>query len=118
MYCNEHEPLALLVDLTPKLAKKRFRESIYQAWDYKCGYCGDAATSLDHIIPRFKSGCSSRHNLLPACRKCNTNKASENMELWYKKQEYFNETKLDRIKHWMQASNFNIVDLETHRKTT
>jgi hypothetical protein len=30
MFCNEHEPLALLVELTPKLAKKRFRQSIYE----------------------------------------------------------------------------------------
>jgi 5-methylcytosine-specific restriction endonuclease McrA len=80
MFCNEHEPLALLVELTPKLAKKRFRQSIYEAWDYKCGYCGDSASSLDHIIPRFKSGSSNRHNLIPCCRRCNANKGSEDMK--------------------------------------
>lgn len=102
MYCNEHEPLALLVDLTPKLAKKRFRDSIYKAWNNQCGYCGDHATSLDHIIPRFKSGSSNRNNLLPCCRRCNANKASSPMELWYQQQTFFSLDKLNRIIEWMK----------------
>ena len=111
MFCSQHEPLALLVELTPKLAKKRFRESIYEAWNYECAYCQDKATSLDHIVPRFKSGCSNRFNLLPACRRCNANKASTDMETWYKAQDYFTEEKLDRIKNWMQFNSFNVVEL-------
>jgi len=118
MFCNQHEPLALLVELTPKLAKKRFRESIYQAWDNKCGYCGSQATSLDHIVPRFKSGCSSRHNLVPACTKCNTNKASCEMENWYRKQEYFTEEKLNAIKKWMQQNDFNIINFSSQREAS
>ena len=102
MFCNEHEPLALLVELTPKLAKKRFRQSIYEAWDYRCGYCGDAASSLDHIVPRFKSGSSSRHNLLPCCRRCNANKGSEDMKKWYEKQDFFSSSSLARIENWIQ----------------
>ncbi len=118
MFCSQHEPLALLVELTPKLAKKRFRESIYQAWDQKCGYCGEAATSLDHIIPRFKSGCSNRHNLVPACKKCNANKASSDMETWYKQQEYFSEDKLDRIKAWMALSYPKVIDLRDFKEAS
>ena len=105
MFCNEHEPLALLVELTPKLAKKRFRESIYQAWDYKCGYCGDAATSLDHIIPRFKSGSSNRHNLIPCCRRCNAHTGSEDMKNWFQKQEFFSSATLDRIEAWIKQES-------------
>lgn len=116
MFCNQHEPLALLVELTPKLAKKRFKESIYQAWDNKCAYCEEIATSLDHIVPRFKSGCSSRHNLVPACRRCNVNKASTEMETWYKNQDYFTEKKLNKIKAWMELDGFNIINLSSHRE--
>jgi len=105
MFCNQHEPLALLVELTPKLAKKRFRESIYQAWNYKCGYCGDSATSLDHIIPRFKSGSSSRHNLLPCCRSCNSNKGSNDMQEWFQSQSFFSSATLDRINSWCQQES-------------
>lgn len=108
MFASEHEPLAYLVELTPKLAKKRFREDIYRAWNYKCGYCQEEATSLDHIVPRFKSGFSCRHNLVPCCRRCNQNKASSEMESWYRKQFYFSEEKLSKIKDWMTAE---IIDL-------
>ena len=108
MFASADEPLALLVELSPRLAKKRFREEIYKAWDNCCGYCGEPATSLDHIIPRFKSGSSNCHNLLPACRRCNANKGSEDMEEWYMKQDYFCPERLKQIKHWR---NRNIVSL-------
>jgi hypothetical protein len=109
MFCNEHEPLALLVELTPKLAKKRFRDEIYKSWNHCCGYCGEPATSLDHIIPRFKSGSSNRHNLLPACRRCNTNKASEKMQEWYSRQSFFDVLKLEKIVTWMQQDTLELL---------
>jgi 5-methylcytosine-specific restriction endonuclease McrA len=118
MFCSQHEPLALLVELTPKLAKKRFRESIYQAWDCKCVYCEEQATSLDHVVPRFKSGCSNRNNLVPACTKCNANKASSEMELWYRQQSFFTEEKLSRIKAWMKPEGFTLIDLQLHKEAS
>ena len=114
MFCNQHEPLALLVEITPKLAKKRFRESIYQAWDNKCAYCGEIATSLDHIVPRFKSGCSNRNNLVPACCKCNSNKASSKMETWYKQQSYFDEQRLAKIQAWTEINGSNLIHLQDY----
>jgi len=112
MFCSEHEPLALLLELTPKLAKKRFRQSIYDAWDNCCGYCGAEATSLDHIIPRFKSGSSNRNNLLPCCRRCNESKASRKMEEWYVKQDFFAQAKMDNIHTWMSRE---AIDLFVHQ---
>jgi 5-methylcytosine-specific restriction endonuclease McrA len=109
MFNSEQEPLSLLIELTPKLAKQRFRKSVYEFWDHKCGYCGDEATSLDHIVPRFKSGSSNRNNLIPACRRCNANKASENMEAWYRKQDFFNEVQLQKIKRWTEAEVIDIT---------
>lgn len=108
MFASEHEPLALLVELTPKLAKKRFREEIYKDWDHKCGYCEADATSLDHIVPRFRSGSSNRYNLIPCCRRCNTSKASSPMEQWYQNQEFFTQARLDRIKSWMSQ---DVIDI-------
>ena len=113
MFNCEQDPLTLLIELTPKLAKKRFRQSIYDSWDCKCGYCGETATSLDHIIPRFKSGSSNRNNLIPACRRCNSNKASSNMEDWYQHQEFFSETKLQKIKNWMAQE---LIDLNSYEQ--
>jgi len=108
MFSSANDPLALLIELTPKLAKKRFREHIYEAWDHKCGYCEELATSLDHVVPRFKSGSSNRNNLVPACRRCNTAKASTKMEEWYQQQEFFTQARMDRIKSWM---NQEVVEL-------
>jgi hypothetical protein len=111
MFASADEPLALLVELRPKHAKRRFRDEIYNSWNHCCGYCGKEATSLDHIIPRFKSGSSNRNNLLPACRRCNANKGSADMECWYKQQEFFTEERLCRIQKWMEPEILVLPDL-------
>jgi len=112
MFSSANEPLALLIELTPKLAKKRYRESIYQAWSHCCAYCSEEATTLDHIIPRFKSGSSNRNNLVPACRRCNTAKASSKMEDWYQKQSFFEQKRMDEIKKWMSQEVIDIVNYQ------
>ena len=33
------------------MAKRRYRQSIYDAWDGLCGYCGEEATSLTTLFP-------------------------------------------------------------------
>jgi len=112
MFSDENEPLALLIEITPRLAKKRFKEDIYRAWDHKCGYCEDVATSLDHIVPKFKSGFSKRNNLIPACRRCNSNKGSTEVNTWYTQQEFFTQARMDRIKAWMSQE---AIDLFVHQ---
>ena len=56
-----------------------------------------------HIVPRFKSGSSNRNNLVPACRRCNQNKASQYMEEWYRQQDYFCEERLERLVAWAET---------------
>jgi hypothetical protein len=114
MFSDENAPLALLIEVTPRLAKKRFRDDIYKSWDYKCGYCEDVATSLDHIVPRFKSGSSNRNNLIPACRRCNSNKGSTAVEQWYQQQEFFTQVKMERIKAWMSQEVVDIFSYPLH----
>lgn len=112
MFSDENAPLALLIEITPKLAKKRFREEIYKYWDYKCAYCEDVATSLDHIIPRFRSGSSNRNNLIPACKRCNANKGSSAVQAWYRQQEFFTQAKMERINTWMSQE---LVDIYSYQ---
>ena len=109
MFNDEREPLTLLIELTPKLAKRRYRQSIYEAWNYCCGYCNEPATSLDHIIPKFSSGSSYRNNLIPACRSCNADKASSKMEEWYRVQEFFNEERLLKIQKWVKKDTSDSI---------
>lgn len=45
-----------------------------------CAYCGKAATTIDHIIPRSKGGESSWLNTVAACRKCNERKANKTLK--------------------------------------
>ena len=109
MFKTEHEPLALLVELTPRLAKRRFREEIYKAWDHCCAYCEAPATSLDHVIPKYRSGSSNRNNLIPACRRCNANKGSTPMEEWYLSQDFFTQQRLDTINEWTKGDKIEFT---------
>ncbi len=41
-----------------------------------CVYCGQAAETIDHIVPQSTGGASSPANLTPACASCNNQKGS------------------------------------------
>jgi HNH endonuclease len=41
---------------------------------HTCGYCGEEADAVDHVIPRSKGGLNEWDNLLSACRRCNSKK--------------------------------------------
>lgn len=52
---------------------KKLRAKIL-AMDNACYYCGQEATTIDHIIPISKGGISSEDNCVPACHRCNSGK--------------------------------------------
>ena len=116
MFRTENEPLVLLIELTPKLAKRRFRQCIYDAWGHKCAYCGATATSLDHIIPKFKSGSSAWFNLVPACLHCTGNKGSDDMEEWYKKQDFYEQKNLELILSWAKGDKIEFIADDSYYK--
>jgi len=37
----------------------------------RCGYCGQAATTIDHVLPRSRGGADSWENLVACCLRCN-----------------------------------------------
>jgi 5-methylcytosine-specific restriction endonuclease McrA len=45
-----------------------------------CAYCGNTATSIDHIIPVSRGGRSKRGNLLPCCDSCNSKKHTSTLD--------------------------------------
>lgn len=47
---------------------------------HKCGYCGRAATTMDHVRPKSQGGNSSWENALAACEPCNSFKANRTPE--------------------------------------
>ena len=69
-------------------------------FDNECAYCGKKNTELeqDHIVPVSTSGRYSKDNIVPACRHCNSSKSNKDMEEWYRKQKFFSEDRLEKIK--------------------
>ena len=50
------------------------RRGIFARDDQRCQYCGAAAESIDHVIPRSRGGQHSWDNVVAACRPCNVRK--------------------------------------------
>ena len=98
--------------LTRKEAKKLWRDSIKQAWNNCCAYCGkppiaDASLTIDHIRPKSKGGSDSTSNVTPACLSCNHSKASHDWQEWYKRQHFYDLQREQRIQQWLNSGQGN-----------
>jgi 5-methylcytosine-specific restriction endonuclease McrA len=51
------------------------RKAVFARDGGRCVYCGAAATSLDHVVPRCRGGDHSWENVVSACGRCNHVKA-------------------------------------------
>ena len=105
MFHSENDLLANLIVLSPKSARKKFRESIFEAWEWKCAYCEkqlcDRTATIDHIIPKHKGGHNVRRNMICSCSDCNRKKGSEDWSEWYEKTMHYSEDKVQKITNWM-----------------
>lgn len=73
-------------------------------FDNKCAYTGEPLEKsyhLDHIIPLSKGGENYIWNIVPSNRFPNLSKGVHNMEMWYRKQPYFSEDRLQKIYSWI-----------------
>jgi 5-methylcytosine-specific restriction endonuclease McrA len=50
------------------------RRTVFARDNQHCQYCGAAAESIDHVLPRSKGGTHTWDNVVAACRRCNTHK--------------------------------------------
>lgn len=46
---------------------------------FKCVYCGEHATTIDHVVPRALGGLSTYENCVAACQPCNAKKANKTL---------------------------------------
>ena len=53
------------------------RQRIYERDRHTCQFCGNGASSLDHLIPQRHGGQDRWENLVAACGTCNRNKGNE-----------------------------------------
>lgn len=57
----------------PRKPTWRFMRNLTLIRDnYTCVYCGKSADTVDHVTARSKGGSDALHNLVAACRRCNT----------------------------------------------
>ena len=121
MFHSENDLLANLIVLSPKTARKKFRQSIFEAWNWKCAYCEkqlcERTATIDHIIPKHKGGHNMRNNLACCCNSCNKSKASELPFNWFKQgHPLYTEERESKIRKWLEqkpltVSLFNVTDL-------
>ena len=63
------------------------RQAIYARDYFRCIWCDCQVTpgvdaSLDHVIPRERSGTNDAHNLVTACITCNSSRGEQPPILW------------------------------------
>ena len=118
----EQDLLVNLIELSPQNARRKFRQSIFESWEWKCAYCEkdldiDSAT-IDHILPKFKGGHNVKSNMLCSCSKCNRSKGSSLLEEWYNPSNLnYTEERLGKINHWMEDNSVSIKVLSTDKAT-
>ena len=50
------------------------RRAVFLRDDHTCQYCGSAAESIDHVVPRSRGGEHIWENVVAACKACNSAK--------------------------------------------
>lgn len=96
--------------MTSGEAKRQWKAAIKHAWDDRCAYCGrppidDKSLTIDHVRPRSRGGENRTKNCIPACKRCNLAKGSEEWVSWYRLQPYYSLEAEIRIKHWLETGD-------------
>ena len=107
MFHCEQDLLVNLIVLSPKDARKKFRNYIFESWNWECAYCGKKLTpdtaTIDHILPKHKGGHNVRSNMACCCSSCNRSKGSSLVENWYTETNmHFTKERFDKINMWLE----------------
>lgn len=71
-----------------------------------CAYCGTKQSrrlrlTRDHVVPVSDGGGTTRRNIVPGCRSCNSSKANKDMEAWFRSTKFFDKKRLEDVKEWV-----------------
>ena len=118
----EQDLLVNLIELSPRNARRKFRQSIFESWEWKCAYCekdlDTKSATIDHIVPKFKGGHNVKSNMVCSCSKCNRSKGSVLLEDWYNSSNsYYSEERLGKIKHWIEDNSAPIKLVSSDKAT-
>jgi hypothetical protein len=94
--------------LTRGEARRQWRQSIKDAWNNRCAYCGkppidDESLTVDHVRPKTNGGEDKTSNCIPACRECNQDKSSQDWVAWYRMQPFYSIAAEWRIQQWLKG---------------
>ena len=86
------EFIAVLSDEEIKRERAKARELRQSQWWKRrrgagiCHYCGNKFSphdlTMDHVVPLVRGGRSTKGNLVPACKECNTKKKHQLVFEW------------------------------------
>ena len=118
----EQDLLVNLIELSPRNARRKFRQSIFESWEWKCAYCDKEldtkSATIDHIVPKFKGGHNVKSNMICSCSKCNRSKGSVLLEDWYNpSNSCYSEERLGKIKHWIEDNSAPIKLVSSDKAT-
>ena len=118
----EQDLLVNLIELSPRNARRKFRQSIFESWEWKCAYCDKEldtkSATIDHIVPKYKGGHNVKSNMICSCSKCNRSKGSILLEDWYNpSNSYYSEERLVKIKHWIEDNSAPIKLVSSDKAT-
>ena len=117
LYQSSMELLYNLEATSSSEAKRKWRQSIKENWNYKCAYCGSEENlTLDHITPRTKGGSDRVINVLCACHSCNHSKGHQMWSDWYLQQTFFTTERLGDIIKWQNQITENELVVYRPRK--
>jgi hypothetical protein len=55
---------------------------VLAAFEWRCAYCGNPYSVIEHVVPAARGGRTSWNNVVPACSSCNDDKWAHNPEKW------------------------------------
>lgn len=117
LYSTSEELLYNLEATSSSEAKRKWRQSIKEKWNYKCAYCeSEENLTLDHITPRSKGGTDRITNIVCACGNCNHSKGHQNWSEWYMNQDFFSAKRLSTIIEWQNQIAENELVVYRPRK--
>lgn len=126
LYERVSDYLFNMTALTRREARQQWRQSIKDAWNNRCAYCGkppiddDSLTELtiDHVRPKSRGGEDRTSNVIPACACCNQSKSSQDWVAWFRLQPFYTIEAEWRIRQWLYdgRTDFGSYDQEDARK--
>lgn len=78
----------------------------------ECAYCGSSAHKLtaDHVVPRSQGGSDAASNIVPACERCNEEKADQDWRDYMMTKGNFSQARMNRIFDWRRICKQARVD--------